>query len=456
MDFPSFDERLNLARERIGAATTPAERAARTTGQPPVAPIRFNGQDFTPTQAPQGYVGADGSGPTQAQQDTYLERTMSTPAIDPALATGRMAPPPAGMMANPAATNFGRLSAPRTDLPAYVPAATQATARASTMLPTGNIAARNAVMRSAMPNATPSELTALGNMAWNRPAAFNAAMAGTRLDPAAASERTQQHEASLAATRARTAATLASPALDPYQRSLSIQHQELGLDQTRQGMKLTAEEAARRAAGDTATQNFFSETDNAAIAAAARAGAPAQTLFDMHQVATQRAEEARRLSAGAATPREAAQSVPPGAAAQLSQTATGRWVAQFQMPGATPEVPKTELGKLAVERARAVRDNDPTLVDLIDQRMKMITTRPLTKEEQLRREEVAEKNAARGTPAPAAKPAQPSAAAKPAATAANLTTPSQAHIAHLRQNPSLASQFDAKFGPGAAKRALGQ
>lgn len=422
MEFPSFDERLNLARARIGAATTPAERAARSTGTTPVAPIRFNGQDFTATQAPQGYVGADGSGPTQAQQDTYLERTMAAPAINPAAATARMGPPPAGMMDNPAATNFGRLSAPRTDLPAYVPAAPQAAARADrgsgTMLPTGNIAAKHAILRSALPNASRSELHSLGEMAFNRPGAFNAAMAGTRLDPAAASERTQQHEASLAATRASTAATLASPALDPYQRSLSIQHQELGLDQTRQGMKLTAEEAARRAAGDTATQNFFSETDNAAIAAAARAGAPAQTLFDMHQVATQRAEEARRLSAGAATPGEAAQSVPPGAAAQLSQTAAGRWVAQFQMPGATPEVPKTELGKLAVERARAVRDNDPALVDLINQRMKIITTpRPISALDRANADAEEDKRKAAEASAGKKTAAQPSAAAKPAAAA---------------------------------------
>lgn len=418
MEFPSYDERLNLARARIGAATTPAERAARSTGTTPVAPIRFNGQDFTATQAPQGYVGADGSGPTQAQQDTYLERTMAAPAINPAAATARMGPPPAGMMDNPAATNFGRLSAPRTDVAPYVPAAPQATARAGTMLPTGNIAARNAVMRSAMPNATPSELTALGNMAWNRPATFNAAMAGTRLDPAAASERTQQHEARLASTRASTAATLASPALDPYQRALSIQHQELALDQGRQGMTLTADEAARRAAGDTATQSFFSETDNAAIAAAARAGAPAQTLFDMHHVATQRAEEARRLSAGAATAQEAAQSVPPGAAAQLSQTAHGRWVAQFQMPGATPEVPKTELGKLDVERARALRDNNPNLVNLIDARMKMITTpRPISALDRANADAEEDKRKAAEASAGKKTAAQPSAAAKPAAAA---------------------------------------
>lgn len=34
--------------------------------------------------------------------------------------------------------------------------------------------------------------------------------------------------------------------------------------------------------------------------------------------------------------------------------------------------------------------------------------------------------------------------------------PNAAHIEHLRQNPSLAAEFDAKFGAGAAARALGQ
>ena len=47
-------------------------------------------------------------------------------------------------------------------------------------------------------------------------------------------------------------------------------------------------------------------------------------------------------------------------------------------------------------------------------------------------------------------------AGAPPQTAAPARAPTPAAIEHLRRNPNLAPDFDRKFGPGAAARALGQ
>ena len=200
---PTRDERLQLARQRLNIALTPLERASRNVPVgTPVAP---------------------------------------TPGLPPG--------PPQGFVANPAATNFGRLAQARTDVPAYVPAnavpagisPTQATARVgepgggidvrsytgsmwngtatgpgadqalraagpapatstSTLLPTGNPQARDAILRSQFPHAMRSGISALGNLAYNRPDVFNRTVAGTGLDPVMAGQRARASEANIAAT----------------------------------------------------------------------------------------------------------------------------------------------------------------------------------------------------------------------------------------------------------------
>ena len=80
-------------------------------------------------------------------------------------------------------------------------AAAPAPAPATTMLPTGNLAARDALLRAAFPNADRRGVQGLGALAFNRPEAFNTAVAGTALDATAAEARRKQGEASLAATK---------------------------------------------------------------------------------------------------------------------------------------------------------------------------------------------------------------------------------------------------------------
>ena len=288
----TFTDRLSLARERLNIALDPAARAARA-GREPGASLDAAAEDPYAGEAP-GFV-------------------------------------PAGMMADPAATNFGRLAEARTDVPRFVmageapagltpgqaqartgidvtgyvgsryagnnnpqgitpglAAAAPAPAPATTMLPTGNLAARDALLRAAFPNADRRGVQGLGALAFNRPEAFNTAVAGTALDATAAEARRKQGEASLAATKMGTAASQQGMTFQQELQPGALAAQSLAAQATGQGIQTSTDEATRRATGDAAAQNFFSASADPAIRTAASNNAPAPVLFDMAKFALDR------------------------------------------------------------------------------------------------------------------------------------------------------------------------
>jgi hypothetical protein len=421
----TFTDRLSLARERLNIALDPAARAARS-GREPGASLDAAAADPYAGEAP-GFV-------------------------------------PAGMMANPAATNFGRLAEARTDVPRFVmageapagltpgqaqartgidvtgyvgsryagnnnpqgitpglAAAAPAPAPATTMLPTGNLAARDALLRAAFPNADRRGVQGLGALAFNRPETFNTAVAGTALDATAAEARRKQGEASLAATQMGTAASRQGMTFQQELQPGALAAQSLAAQATGQGIQTSIDEATRRATGDAATQNFFSADDNAAIGAAAAGGAPAAVLFDMAALARTRAQDAQ--SAARATPTETT------LLGRRAVVANGN--VQFEQGSKPPAT--TLLYKLRAERAQALADGDTTGVKDYDQAIQNEITRPKTFfQEAMNRQGAPAAGAA--TPAAAA-PAAPRATA-PRATAPVATAPAGSSPAAAKANPN--------------------
>jgi hypothetical protein len=112
----------------------------------------------------------------------------------------------------------------------------------------------------------------------------------------------------------------------------------------------------RTQANDAAVQGYFSAGHDAAIAAAARGGASAETLLNLAHLADERQRVARQDAAGFPTADQAAAVIPEGSAGQVSQTASGRYVTQFQKaPKAAPE---TELDRLIRGRDAAKTPED--------------------------------------------------------------------------------------------------
>jgi hypothetical protein len=282
----TFTDRLAQARERLGIALDPAERATRAGREP--------GAAFAQVTGPDPYAG------------------------EPAGFR------PAGMIANPVATNFGRLAQARTDVPRFIapedmPAGVSpgdaaaraggidvrsyvgsryAQPQAQTMglgpdgqpsrspLPVGNPSARDAILRSSFPQASRSELFSLGAMAYNRPDEFNAATGG-KFDPAVA--------------RARAGMDAAKDALDLASKAQSMrlggEQAAVSMATQMQGADISAEEASRRAQGDMAAQSYFANSDDPEIATLARNGAPSAQLFDLANLARQRAQDAAAAAA---------------------------------------------------------------------------------------------------------------------------------------------------------------
>lgn len=437
----TFTDRLSLARERLNIALDPAARAARA-GREPGASLDAAAEDPYAGEAP-GFV-------------------------------------PAGMMANPAATNFGRLADARTDVPRFVmageapagltpgqaqartgidvtgyvgsryagnnnpqgitpglAAAAPAPAPATTMLPTGNLAARDALLRAAFPNADRRGVQGLGALAFNRPEAFNTAVAGTALDATAAEARRKQGEASLAATKMGTAASQQGMTFQQELQPGALAAQSLAAQATGQGIQTSTDEATRRATGDAATQNFFSADDNAAIGAAASGGAPAAVLFDMANLARTRAEDARRATS--AIPTETT------LLGRRAVVANGN--VQFEPVAKTPTT--TTLAKLRAEMAQAEAAGDTAGVKQYLQAIEMEITRPKNffQEVMGRQGAPATTAPAPAAPAPAAPRATPPRAPAPVATAPAGNAPDAARQ-WLAANPNhpLADAVRAKLG----------
>lgn len=362
----TFPDRLQMARERLSIAITPDERAARAGRAPGGTLDQALGRTAIPAPAPM----APGlTAPEVAPR--------AAPAADPYAgeAPGFV---PAGMQRNPEATNFGRLAQERTDVPRFVPqgaaapgidpgeaarraspgidvrsyagsmwtgtatgpGAPQALAAAGraqppaggppalrdpqgmplgasrTMLPVGNPTARDAMLRSQFPNANRAELSALGNMAWNRPEEFNSAMAGTRLDPVAKTMREEQGLAQIAADRVRQARDLQTMKWGEEDRPAELAAKRLQLAGANQDLGIKAEDAARRAR-----------------------------------------DEQRTETIGYPTAEAAARAIPKGQQGQVTQTRDGRYVVQFQT--AQPDRPsETELDKLIRGRDTARSPED--------------------------------------------------------------------------------------------------
>lgn len=248
---PSFLPDIDEMRARIGVAVAPADRAQRTREAFPPSGPAVTPQVMQARAMPAPRVGEIGggidvrsyTGSMWSQPGSYT--AAKGPGADLAtLAAGRIAP------------NGGQPSSMRDAQGQPMPAAGSS---GSTMLPTGNPMARDAVLRSQFPNASRNGVGALGNMAWNRPGEFNAAMAGTRLDPTMADQRTRGAEADIAGANARTAATI-------------------------QGTGLQAEEAQRRLRGDAAMDLFMRTTYGADLQ-----GVPAEVASHIASLAEQRA-----------------------------------------------------------------------------------------------------------------------------------------------------------------------
>ena len=265
-------EELLEQQRRLGIALTAADRAARSSGDQPAPPPGA----FTPLADAQPFEMPDPSLLRARASDDYAAEAPDFV--------------PAGYVLNPAATNFGRLSTPRTDIPRFVPADAvpqgmspmqeraanggidvrsyigsryvgntdprgvtpsqlpaaitpmPAAMAPGSLLPVGNLQARDAILRAEFPRASRAELTALGNLSYNRPGVFNAAMAGTRLDPTLVAQRAD-------ATR--------------------IQREEA----ERRATQFEQEQIGRGA-----TQNYFAQNGSEGLATAARMGADAGTL----------------------------------------------------------------------------------------------------------------------------------------------------------------------------------
>lgn len=380
---PSFEDRLSLARERLGIALTPADRAARGGTEPgysldraqvfsapdplqtPEAPssvAMIGGRDYSGRGGElQGY-GSSARPATEDMTNAYLERSMSATAQDPGAA-----PQAAPMSMAPRMPSM-ELAQSRGVIPqggVIGDPSRQGVEGGTTMLPVGNLRARDAILRSQFPNAGRRDLQSLGAMASYRPNTFNALMAGTRLDPAMASERSAQHAASLQSTLTSTAATA-------------------------QGMQLSAAEAQRRAIGEqrkvqqdqAAAQAYVNHADPE-IANLANSGASFEQIRQFEDNKRQAAEyqmradeAAARSQAGFPTASDALQSVPAGSTAQISQTGHGRYIAQFQTPAPKEYKPSTELEKLHMARDRAIaQGRDDNLKD-INARIDLLKTRP--------------------------------------------------------------------------------
>lgn len=267
----------------------------------------------------------------------------SSPVQPTAAAAAARAQP----VTNPAAYNYGRLSMPRTDVAPVTPPASVPVTAPATMLPTGNISARNAMLRVNFPNASAREVSALGAYAFNRPAQFNTSMAGTGLDPAMSGLRQASAQANLDSTRTSTAATAQGMQISAQAAPANLDATRASTAATVQGTQIHADEAARRISGDAfAGQAAGTGTTNV----------PSGVLFQAAEQALQREQHALRRSAGFGSAAEAASAIPAGRPGQISQTADGRYITQFQT--ADKAKPESELGKLMAERDAAKTPED--------------------------------------------------------------------------------------------------
>lgn len=400
MPAASFTDRLNTARERLGIALDPAARAARSGreagavldvggrsyAQPADGTIMINDKVVTPDMSRlQGY-GFTGREATPDQVAVGLARSaaMNAPATDPNAPAEPAAPV---AMPRPAGNFTAAQAMSRTGLgPDGKPS--------RSVLPVGNLPARDAMLRAAFPNASRRELQGLGDFAYYQPEAFNAATAGSSLDPSVASARAMQAEVSLAST-------LQDMNFKREQQPLALASQRLGMQGTAQGMQISAEEAARRAATDKAAQGFFAANEDPAISAAAKAGAPAATLFDMASVARQRADEARRIE----------MSKPKETTLLGRQAVVTNGNVQFANEPKEPAL--TQLARLRAERAQALTAGDAEGVQIYDRAIENEVSRPTNFIESAMNRGAGAQTPAAAKPAPA-KPAAPAKAAAPA------------------------------------------
>jgi hypothetical protein len=300
---PAFLPDIDEMRARMGIAVAPVDRAQRTREAFPPSGPAVTPQVMQARAMPAPRVGEIGGG---IDVRSYTGSMWSQPG-SPTAAQGPGADL-ATLAAQRIAPNGGQPAAQRDAQGRPMPAAgspmssqSSTSPQSSTLLPTGNPMARDAVLRSQFPNASPGGIGALGNMAWNRPGEFNAAMAGTRLDPTMANQRTRGAEADIAGANARTAATI-------------------------QGTGLQAEEAQRRLRGDAAMESFLKNIYGQDLK-----GVPAEVAQHIAQLADQRSRKS-----GFPTAEAALESLPPGVNGQV-QFVNGTWTVQgSQAKPATP------------------------------------------------------------------------------------------------------------------------
>ena len=472
-------EELAEQQRRLGIAISPVDRAARNAGAGASPESTPPAETLFARQAPL----ADAEPFAMPDVSTMRARAVDEYAGE---AAGFV---PAGYVLNPAATNFGRLSTPRTDVPRFVPAdrvprglsplqeralnggidvnsyvgsryapampgasaagpampdSSAAQGMTSgTMLPVGNLQAKRALLRAEFPNANRAELTALGNLAYNRPDTFNTAVANTRLDPVALQQRVAQGNLTIA--------------------------------QTAQSMRLAAETGARQTAqfnqGELdrrATQTYFQNYGDTGLAEAAAGGADAGTLTTLNNQERARAqlefeqERARDRDARFDDPLRPA-TIFGGQA--LINRATGNVI----LPPTQRQPPATQFTKLLRERAQAAAAGATPQelagydAMIANEQRPRVSNADLLMAMANRTGPGVGAQSTSGTPAPkptpAAKPAnqpQPQSNAPADKTTPSYPAPNANAITYLRNNPSLANEFDRKFGPGASKRILGQ
>ena len=178
-----------------------------------------------------------------------------------------------------------------------------------------------------------------------------ALLRGTHLDPVAAQQADEAHQAQL-------------------------MHQRITTEEAAQKMQTSAQLAETRRQQDAVAQAYFGNHDNPLVAGLAKRGAPVATLLEVAQTAAEwektdkaNEKEAREQAVGETTAADALKTIPRDHTGSVSQGKNGRWSATIGV-AAPKSVPPSAIQKLLDERAR---EKDPARQAVLDAAIKKET-----------------------------------------------------------------------------------